>query len=62
MSSKNQDKEREDRLAHAENILGDLTTGYWQCILNDNDDPVKEPMGDRVQNYWKRFTKQDGAE
>ena len=39
----------------AEEILSDLATGYWVAVLDDNDDPVKERMGQRILNYWRTW-------
>ena len=47
--------ERDQRLMLAEEILHDLATGYWVAVLDDNDDPVKEKMGQRVLNYWRTW-------
>ena len=49
--------ERDQRLMLAEEILCDLATGYWVSVLDDNDDPVKEKMGQRVLNYWRMWNK-----
>jgi len=46
------------RLIEAEDILSDLSTGFWVSTLDDSDAPVNEKMGQRVLNYWK---KQNGA-
>ena len=47
--------ERDQRLMLSEAILSDLSTGYWVAILDDNDDPVKEKMGQRILNYWRKW-------
>ena len=46
------------RLIEAEDILSDLSTGYWVATLDDADAPVNEKMGQRVLNYWKKRTDQ----
>jgi hypothetical protein len=47
--------ERDQRLMLAEEILSDLATGYWVAVLDDNDDSVKERMGQRILNYWRMW-------
>ena len=42
------------RLIEAEDILSDLSTGYWISVLDDADAPVNVKMGQRVLNYWKK--------
>lgn len=37
----------------AEDILGDLATGFWVSILDMADGPVSVRMGQRVLNYWR---------
>lgn len=39
----------------AEEILSDLATGYWVSVLDDSDYPVKERMGQRILNYWRKW-------
>lgn len=46
----------ERRLSYAEDILSDLATGHWHCILNKMDNPVGNKMGDRVLEYWRKFS------
>ena len=48
-----QSNERDKRLAAAEDILSELSSGYWVSILNDNDDPVKVRLGQRALDYWR---------
>ena len=48
----------EQRLVAAEAILSDLATGRWVAILDDNDDPVREKMGQRVIGYWQAVESQ----
>lgn len=43
------------RLERAEAILFDLCTGYWVAILDDNDNPVSQKMGQRVLQYWREY-------
>jgi len=45
------------RLIEAEDILSDLSTGFWISTLDDTDAPVNEKMGQRVLNYWKKQNK-----
>jgi len=42
------------RLIEAEDILSDLSTGFWVSTLDDADVPVNVKMGQRVLNYWKK--------
>ena len=42
-----------DRLRQAEDILGDLATGFWVSILDMADGPVSVRMGQRVLRYWQ---------
>ena len=53
--------ERDKRLMLAEEILSDLATGYWVARLDDNDDPVKEQMGQRILNYWRKWNSPENA-
>jgi hypothetical protein len=39
----------------AEDILSDLATGYWVCVLDNADDWVNTKMGQRILNYWGRW-------
>lgn len=48
--------ETAERLIDAEEILDDLASGYWSAVLNDADLPVSELMGDRVMNYWRKWS------
>ena len=53
--------ERDRRLMMAEELLSDLASGYWTAILDDNDDPVTEKMGQRVRNYWRTWDSPQNA-
>ena len=46
-----------ERLKLAEEILGDLSSGWWQAALGRSDTGAMKPssMGERVLNYWRRF-------
>jgi hypothetical protein len=49
-------EELKRRIIDAEDILSDLATGYWHCVLNQMDNPVENKMGDRVLEYWRQFS------
>ena len=45
------------RLIDAEEILGELASGYWRQTLNNIDDrPARPdwPMGELIQLYWEK--------
>ena len=45
------------RLIDAEEILGELASGYWRQTLNNIDDrPTRPdwPMGELIQLYWEK--------
>jgi len=50
-------KELEERVRLAEEILGDLSSGWWQAILDRADvgSAAGGRMGERVLAYWRRF-------
>ena len=54
--------ERDRRLMMAEELLSDLASGYWTAILDDNDGPVTEKMGQRVRNYWRTWDSPQNTE
>ena len=45
-----------ERLNHAEIILSDLASGYWRSILNDQDPRGEGLMGERLAQYWARYS------
>jgi hypothetical protein len=51
--------DNKQHLIEAEDILGDLSSGYWVSVLDQNDDPVDFKIGQRVLNYWKTFNSVD---
>ena len=48
--------EATERIQHAEILLGDLAGGYWRAVLNDQDPSGEGIMGERVQQYWARYS------
>ena len=46
-----------ERLKLAEEILGDLSSGWWQAAIGRSDTGAMKSssMGERVQAYWRRF-------
>jgi hypothetical protein len=55
-SDANDLEELRRRVMLAEDILSDLATGYWHCVLNQMDNPVGKQMGERVLDYWRTLT------
>jgi hypothetical protein len=54
VTQKKLNKKLKESIIEAEDILGDLASGYWVAVLDDHDDPVKTKMGQRIRNYWKQ--------
>ena len=48
--------EATERIQHAEILLSDLAGGYWRAVLNDQDPSGEGIMGERVQQYWARYS------
>ena len=50
-------KELEERVRIAEEILGELSSGWWQAALGRSDTGAMKDMsmGERVLAYWRRF-------
>jgi hypothetical protein len=48
--------EASGRLNHAETLLADLAESYWRTILNDQDPSGEGLMGERVAQYWARYS------
>jgi len=48
--------EATERLNHAEILLSDLACGYWRAVLNDQDPSGEGIMGERVAQYWARYS------
>ena len=48
--------EAAERVTHAEILLGELASGYWRFVLNDNDPSGEGVMGERVIQYWARYS------
>ena len=54
--------EATERIQHAEILLGDLAGGYWRQALNDQDPSGEGIMGERVQQYWARYSENTTVE
>ena len=54
--------EATERIQHAEILLGDLAGGYWRTTLNDQDPSGEGIMGERVQQYWARYSENTTVE
>jgi hypothetical protein len=53
------EKERDEateRVTEAEILLADLAESYWRTILNDQDPSGEGLMGERVAQYWARYS------
>jgi hypothetical protein len=48
--------EATERVAEAETLLADLAESYWRTILNDQDPSGEGLMGERVAQYWARYS------
>lgn len=48
--------EATERLNHAEILLSDLASDYWRSVLNDQDPSGEGLMGERVAQYWARYS------
>ena len=47
------------RIEHAEIILGKISSGYWQVVLNDAADGWHP--GDEVSGYWQTWKPMEGG-
>ena len=45
-----------ERVTEAEILLADLAESYWRTILNDQDPSGEGLMGERVAQYWARYS------